>query len=231
MIGLLRKLSRKLFYDPLKMARNNPHIRVGRSRLGKSFTVDFLASRRDVGFVAGDDCILYNQAFLESEQGYIEIGDRVYIGGNTQLISRSEIKIGNDVMISWGCTVYDHDAHSIDYRCRMEDQAGHLRNWESGNLLKSKNWSTVPTARIDIQDHAWLGFDVVVLKGVTIGEGAVIAARSVVTSDIPPWTVAAGCPARVVKQIPLEMRKPGSGPLAVLGMAERPMQIKETQKK
>lgn len=221
MSGLLHKVFRRLFYDPVKMARKNPHIRVGNSRLGKSFTVDFLASRRGVGFVAGDECILYSQAFFESEQGYIEIGDRVYIGGNTQLISRSEIKIGNDVMISWGCTIYDHDAHSIDYRCRMEDQAGHLQNWQSGNLLKNKNWSTVPTAPIDIQDHVWLGFDVVVLKGVTIGEGAVIAARSVVTSDIPPWTVAAGCPARVVKQIPAEMRKPGSGRRTVFDTATR----------
>jgi acetyltransferase-like isoleucine patch superfamily enzyme len=192
---------------------------MGKSRLGNSFTVDFLAARKDVGFVAGDDCIRYSQAFFESEQGFIGIGDRVYIGGNTQLISRSEIKIGNDVMISWGCTIYDHDAHSIDYRCRIEDQAKHLRSWEAGNLLKDKNWSTVPTAPIDIQDHVWLGFDVVVLKGVTIVEGAVMAARSVVTSDIPPWTVAAGCPARVVKQIPMEMRKSGKAPRAVFGTA------------
>jgi galactoside O-acetyltransferase len=46
-------------------------------------------------------------------------------------------------MISWGCTIYDHDAHSIDYRCRIEDQARHLRSWEAGNLLKDKNWSIV----------------------------------------------------------------------------------------
>lgn len=209
MIGVLRKVLHKLFYDPHKMARKHPHIRMGDSRLGKSFTVDFLAPRQDVGFVAGDYCVLFSQAFFESERGYVQVGDRVYIGGNTKLISRSRITIGNDVMISWGCTIYDHDAHSIDYRCRAEDQAGHLRNWASGNLLKDKDWSTVPTAPITIGDHAWLGFDVVVLKGVTIGEGAVIAARSVVTSDIPPWTVAAGCPARVVKHIPEQMRKAG----------------------
>lgn len=209
MIGLFRKAWRKLFYDPNKAMRKHPHVRIGSSFLGKSFAVEFLAAREGAGFVAGDDCVLYSQAFFESAQGLVEIGDRVYIGGNTKFISRSAIRVGSDVMISWGCTLYDHDAHSIDYRCRMADHAGHLRNWPGGNLLMDKDWSTVPTAPISVGDHAWLGFDVVVLKGVTIGEGAVIAARSVVTSDIPPWTVAAGCPARVVKQIPAEMRKPG----------------------
>lgn len=209
LIGLVRKVWHKLFYDPEKAMRKNPHVRVGASHLGKSFSVAFLVPRQGIGFAAGDECIMYCQAFFESNQGSIDIGDRVYIGGGTQLISRSAITIGNDVMISWGCTIYDHDAHSVDYRSRVQDHAGHLRSWSSGNLLKDKDWSTVGTAPIVIGDHAWLGFDVIVLKGVTIGEGAVIAARSVVTSDIPPWSVAAGCPARVVKQIPPEMRKPG----------------------
>ncbi|WP_307189114.1 acyltransferase [Massilia putida] len=214
MIGLVRKVWRKLFYDPYKVVRRNPHITMGASYLGKSFSVEFLVPRKRTGFIAGNDCIMYCQAFFESEQGAIEIGDRVYIGGGTQLISRSGIKIGNDVMISWGCTVYDHDAHSIDYRSRMEDHAGHLRSWSSGNLLNGKNWSTVKTAPIVIEDHVWLGFDVVVLKGVTIGEGAVVAARSVVTSDVPPWTVVAGSPARVVRQIPADMQKPRRDPTA-----------------
>jgi acetyltransferase-like isoleucine patch superfamily enzyme len=208
-IGLIRKAWRKIFYDPNKAMRKHPYVRIGASYLGKSFAVEFLAPREKPGFIAGDACVMYSQAFFESGQGLIEIGDRVYIGGNTQFISRSAIRVGSDVMISWGCTLYDHDAHSIDYRCRMEDHARHLRNWPGGNLLNDKDWSTVPTGAISVGDHAWLGFDVVVLKGVTIGEGAVIAARSVVTSDIPPWTVAAGCPARVVRQIPLEMRKAG----------------------
>ena len=48
----------------------------------------------------------------------------------------------------------------------------------------------------------WIGFDVTILKGVTIGEGAVIGAKSVVTKDVEPWTVVAGNPAVVVKYLP-----------------------------
>ena len=59
---------------------------------------------------------------------------------------------------------------------------------------------------IIIGNNVWLGFDVVVLKGVTIGDGAIIGAKSVVTRDIPAWSIAAGNPAQVVKYIPEDMR-------------------------
>ncbi|WP_426208434.1 acyltransferase [Massilia sp. TWP1-3-3] len=208
LMRLLSKAYDKLFYDPYTLVRKNPFIRIGNSRLGKSFRVTFLTPREQDSFVAGNDCILYCQIFFESAAGNVELGERVYIGDRTQFISRSSIKVGSDVLISWGCTIYDHDAHSIDYRHRMADHAGHLQHWESGALLTGKDWSTVNCAPITIGDHAWIGFDVVILKGVTIGEGAVIGARSVVTSDIPAWSVAVGSPARVVKTIPTHLRKP-----------------------
>ena len=56
-------------------------------------------------------------------------------------------------------------------------------------------------APIRIADKAWLGMNVTVLKGVTIGEGAVVAAGSIVTKDVPPWTLVAGNPARVIKEL------------------------------
>ena len=56
-------------------------------------------------------------------------------------------------------------------------------------------------APIRIEDHVWVGQDAVILKGVTIGKGAVVGAFSVVTRDVEPWTVVAGNPARVVKRL------------------------------
>jgi acetyltransferase-like isoleucine patch superfamily enzyme len=77
----------------------------------------------------------------------------------------------------------------------------------TGGLEKAselKNWDVVKMASIKIQDKVWLGMNVTVLKGVTIGEGSVVAAGSIVTKDVPPWTLVAGNPARVIKELPQE---------------------------
>ncbi|MBK8021791.1 MAG: hypothetical protein IPK19_10285 [Chloroflexi bacterium] len=55
-------------------------------------------------------------------------------------------------------------------------------------------------APIRICDKAWIGFNAVILKGVTIGEGAIVGAGSVVTKDVPAWTVVAGNPARIIRE-------------------------------
>jgi len=65
----------------------------------------------------------------------------------------------------------------------------------------TKNWQVVPMAPIHISDKVWIGFNVIILKGVNIGEGAIIAAGSVVTKDVPAWTLVGGNPARVIKQL------------------------------
>jgi acetyltransferase-like isoleucine patch superfamily enzyme len=57
---------------------------------------------------------------------------------------------------------------------------------------------------VRIGDKSWIGLNVIILKGVEIGEGAVVAAGSVVTKNIPPWTIAAGNPARVIREIPIQ---------------------------
>jgi len=58
-----------------------------------------------------------------------------------------------------------------------------------------------PAKPISIRHNVWIGFDCVVLPGVTIGEGSVVGARSVVTEDVPPYTIVAGNPARVIRKI------------------------------
>ncbi len=122
----------------------------------------------------------------------ISIGERTYIGNST-IICAEKIDIENDVMISWGCTIVDHDSHSLNFQERRND----VSDWINGN----KNWNTVKTAPIVIESNAWLGFNVTVLKGVKIGRGAVVAACSVVTKNVAPNTLVAGNPAKVIKNL------------------------------
>jgi acetyltransferase-like isoleucine patch superfamily enzyme len=149
----------------------------------------------------GKDAIIKGHFVIENSKGSIQIGDRTFIGGG-MFVSINGIKIGNDVMFSWGCTVIDNDAHSLDWRDRANDVVDWKKGLEQGVIGKYKNWSNVGSKSIVVNDKAWIGFNVIILKGVTIGEGAIVAAGSVLTKDVLPYTLVAGNPAKFIKELP-----------------------------
>lgn len=140
----------------------------------------------------GNDSIIECQISFDKEDASITIGERTFIGGS-HLVCAKKIDIGNDVLISWGCTIVDHDSHSIHFEERKDD----VLNWAKG----VKIWDHVAIAPVKIHDKVWIGLNCILLKGLTIGEGAVIAAGSVVTKDVPPYTMVGGNPARMIKRI------------------------------
>jgi acetyltransferase-like isoleucine patch superfamily enzyme len=71
-------------------------------------------------------------------------------------------------------------------------------NWKKGAAFK--DWSQVAHARIVIGNKAWIGFNSIIMKGVNVGEGAVVAAGSVVVKDVAPFTVVGGNPAQFIKE-------------------------------
>lgn len=147
------------------------------------------------------DCIIGGQFIFESETGSIFIDEHSYIGSST-FICRSKIEIGKNVTIAWGSTFYDHDSHSLDYIERRKDIDDELKDIRAGNhFIQSKNWNVVNSKPIKICDDAWIGMNCIILKGVTIGEGAIVGAGSVVTKDVPAWTVVGGNPAKVIKTL------------------------------
>ena len=108
--------------------------------------------------------------------GHLEVGDNVFINFGSSLVAGNHVKIGNDCLIGTHVMVMDCDFH------RIED--------------KAYDTTGVPVV---IEDRVWLGNRSMVLKGVTVGHDAVVAAGSIVTHDVPPRTVVAGVPARVVR--------------------------------
>lgn len=149
----------------------------------------------------GSNSIVSGSFIFESSNGMITIGVHTYIGGGT-FICRSSIEIGDNVTIAWGGTFYDHDSHSLDYMKRRKDIDDELSDIRNGlNFITNKDWSDVNTKPIKICNDAWIGMNVIILKGVTVGEGAIVGAGSVVTKDVPAWSVVAGNPARVVKML------------------------------
>lgn len=141
----------------------------------------------------GDQSVVEANLLFDRGGAEIKIGSNSFIGAKTSIISSDAIRIGNDVLISWGCTLIDHDAHSLYWDKRKDDVA----EWRQGR----KDWSNVARRPIVIHDKAWIGFNSILLKGVTIGEGAVIGAGSVVTRDVAPYTLVAGNPAKLIRDI------------------------------
>ncbi len=117
---------------------------------------------------------------VSGPQGRLEIGDGVFINYGCSIAASQFVCIGANSLIGTYAILMDNDFHAVD-----PDQ----RNQQS------------PSAPIILEENVWLGARVTVLKGVTIGRDSVIGAGSVVTRDIPPGCLAAGVPARVIRQI------------------------------
>jgi acetyltransferase-like isoleucine patch superfamily enzyme len=118
------------------------------------------------------------------------------VGPNTIIDCVSKVTIGDNVLISYECIFSDSDNHSLSYSKRKDD----LENWRLGQ----QDWTDVNMAPILVNRGAWIGARAIILKGVTIGEGAVVGMGSVVTRDVPPFTVVAGNPAKEIRKLPEE---------------------------
>ncbi len=141
--------------------------------------------------------IVEGNLIFEKENSSIIIGENTFIG-SSEIICSQKITIGNDVLISWGTTIVDHNSHAIRFQLRQND----VSNWYYG----VKDWSNVIRKSVIIGDKSWIGTNCLILKGVTIGEGAIVGAGSVITKDIAPWTIVAGNPATIVREIPVNER-------------------------
>jgi acetyltransferase-like isoleucine patch superfamily enzyme len=134
----------------------------------------------------GNDVNLFGHLGIASGRVFdrpkLVIEDRVDIGHNVAIVVNKEVIIEEDVNIASGVQIRDNDAHPRDPE------------------LRAQNLPPLPEdiKAVRICRRAWIGQGVYIMKGVTIGEGATIGVNSVVISDIPPYSVAIGNPARVV---------------------------------
>lgn len=129
--------------------------------------------------------------------GYIVVGDEVYIGDDTIISSEEHISIGQLTMISHGVHIFDSTGHPTCAKSREQD-------WRIVMKQIPGPRPEVSSKPIHIGQRVWIGFNSIVMRGVTIGDNAIIAAGSVVVKDVPPNTVAVGNPARVVKSLDVE---------------------------
>ena len=134
--------------------------------------------------------------------GEIYIGDRFCLRSKivpTEFLvyPGARIEIGNDVFMNYGVSLAAHQLIKIGDGCQIGHYAMLMDNdYHQVGDLRSKG-DTIP---VILEDNVWLAAHVIVLKGVRIGNNSVVAAGSVVTRDVPPYSVVAGIPAKVIRQ-------------------------------
>jgi acetyltransferase-like isoleucine patch superfamily enzyme len=116
----------------------------------------------------------------------LEIGDNVGISWLTSISVGTRVVLGDNVRIAQRCFLAGYPGHPLD----AADRAAHLP------------CTAEQIGDIVLEDDVWLGTGVMVMPGVRIGRGTVVAAGSIVTRDLPPFVVAGGMPARVIRELP-----------------------------
>lgn len=150
--------------------------------------------------VVGERCDVNGTFVFERGAGQIRVGDGSSIGGGCMLICTQSggISVGRNTMLSWDVVVMDSNAHSLDRTMRENDADDWRIGVEKQRMGAYKSWYDVNAAPVSIGDGVWIGFGSLIMKGVTIGDGAVIASHSVVTKDVPPYAVVGGNPAKII---------------------------------
>ena len=131
-------------------------------------------------FSLGDYSVIESFACINNAVGDVIIGDHTRIGLHNTIIG--PVDIGNHVNLAQGITVTALNHNFSDTNKRIDEQG-------------------VSTNPVTIEDDVWIGANAVILPGVTIGEHCVVAAGAVVTKDVPPHSLVAGVPAKVIKKI------------------------------
>jgi acetyltransferase-like isoleucine patch superfamily enzyme len=127
--------------------------------------------------------------------GQIRLGRHCYLGEGSRIWSATSVTIGNDVLISHNVNISDTNVHETSARRRQASGRAALGG------VASDGRTNVDSQRIVVEDNAWINFGAIILKGVRVGRGAIVAAGAVVTKDVPPFTIVGGNPARVLKTL------------------------------
>ena len=131
-------------------------------------------------FSLGEYSVIESFVCINNAVGDVVIGDHTRIGLHNTIIG--PVEIGNNVNLAQGITVTALNHNFSDTKKRIDEQG-------------------VSTNQVTIEDDVWVGANAVILPGVTIGEHCVVAAGAVVTKDVPPHSLVAGVPAKVIKKI------------------------------
>jgi len=135
------------------------------------------------------------EVFLLTPDAMCTIGEHCFLGVDSRLWVQQRISIGNFVLIAPRVDIFDNDSHPLDAKQRREDAIDQFER------KRPMSYEHVAAAEVVIDDDVWIGTKSTIMKGVHLGRGAVVAAASVVTRDVPPFTLVGGNPAREIRRL------------------------------
>jgi acetyltransferase-like isoleucine patch superfamily enzyme len=168
-------------------------------------TYSFMPCRSTVPVAVklGRGASAYNDTVFDlGPQGRVRFGDYTLAVG-VRIICDAEVEVGDYTMMSWNVVLMDTYRLSFDPHRRRQE----LERFATCEPRRFD--AAAPAQPIHIGANVWIGFDVCVLPGVTIGEGAIIGARSVVKDNVAPYAIVAGNPTRVIRY--LDTQEPSHG--------------------
>ena len=129
--------------------------------------------------IVGDRVLIHRGCKISSygvdSKAVVKIGSQTYIGDRTEIHAGKSVEIGDGCNISWDCNILDRDYHKLGGDSEIVEP-------------------------VKICNNVWIGCRCIILKGVTIGEGAIVAAGSVVTKDVAPHSLVGGNPAKLIRE-------------------------------
>ena len=143
-----------------------------------------LIARGEGGITIQSGAYLCERVYLDTEDeddGYIVVGERVYLGTGTTMFGHKGLEIGDDTLIAQNVTLTPYSHIFNDPTRNIFGQGGHSR-------------------KVTIGRDCYIGMRVAILYSGDIGEGSIVGAGSVVVKPIPPYSLAVGCPAKVIKK-------------------------------
>lgn len=161
--------------------------------IGESAKVRSVAPAEHVR--VGDFTYVDGEILLLTPDARCTLGRYCFLGAESRLWTQRSITIGDFVLIAPRVDIFDNDSHPLDAGLRREDAIDQFER------KRPMVYDRVACAEVVIEDDVWIGTKSTILKGVRIGKGAVVAAASVVTRDVPPHTLVGGNPARAIRTL------------------------------
>lgn len=172
-------------------------------RLGENVYLDtsygFAAfhSKRKVGFELGEASGTYDRAsFVVGEGGTVKVGSYTVLNG-TIIVCNDQVTIGNHCLIAWGSVITDSWS---DFKSATIAKRREVLRFAATDARR--RLLPVDTPRpVVLEENVWVGFDAVILPGVTLGRGCIVGSKTIVSEDVPPYGVVVGNPSRLIRYL------------------------------